>query len=475
MPKCSIIAQFRLEVSEVNWKKNRSFINIVQIFIDSICLCITYMITVFMTKVIFHAETFEQNLWIPILFGMVYVFTMYTCEMYNRSTFTYQDRILKYVSKSCLFAALFCLVMIPFTSKDVLAVKFIIIYILVAIIVLFVKYLTVHEFRQLLAGKWKKRVILVGLSENIQQYLYYMNKTSFRIYIVNCIYFTKDGGIRDKNRNKLDELNAALKTNVVDEVIFAIPYRLLEEIRPQVFLCKDKGLTVRLAVDFFEDLQLRNSVHTVGTIPVFTYYNATLNDLQSIAKRVMDIIGAMIGLLLTFIASLFIIPVILITSGRPVIRKREHVSSNGRIFNIYSFRTKNENDHSECFISRLLRRTSMDNLPMFWNVLKGDMSLVGSLPIAASNLEDLKNHRFKNISIKPGLTGDWRFGDRRKLDDGEYLADLNENYINKWSLARDCWIILKTIGLILTRKPASLQVSLFSCLEDNRDYSVKSA
>jgi lipopolysaccharide/colanic/teichoic acid biosynthesis glycosyltransferase len=103
------------------------------------------------------------------------------------------------------------------------------------------------------------------------------------------------------------------------------------------------------------------------------------------------------------------------------------------------------------------------------------MSLVGSLPIAASNLEDLKNHRFKNISIKPGLTGDWRFGDRRKLDDGEYLADLNENYINKWSLARDCWIILKTIGLILTRKPASLQVSLFSCLEDNRDYSVKSA
>lgn len=117
----------------------------------------------------------------------------------------------------------------------------------------------------------------------------------------------------------------------------------------------------------------------------------------------------------------------------------------------------------------------MDNLPMFWNVLKGDMSLVGSLPIAASNLEALNDHHFKNTALKPGLTGNWRFVDKNKLDYGEYLAELNENYINKWSLARDCWIILKTIALILTRKPASLEVSLFSCLEDNRDYSVKSA
>ena len=117
----------------------------------------------------------------------------------------------------------------------------------------------------------------------------------------------------------------------------------------------------------------------------------------------------------------------------------------------------------------------MDNLPMFWNVLKGDMSLVGSLPIAASNLEVLNNHHFKNTTLKPGLTGDWRFKNKSRLDDGDYLAELNDNYINKWSFTRDCWIILKTIAVILTRKPASLEVSLFSCLEDNQDYSIKSA
>ena len=459
----------------MSWRKNRSFINIVQIFIDSICLCITYMITVFLAKILFHIEIFEQNLWIPVLFGMVYIFTMYTCEMYNRSTFTYQDRILKYVSRSCLFAALFCLVMIPFTSKDVFTVNILIIYVLIAVIVLFMEYLAVQELRQVFTGKWNKRVILAGISENIQEFLYYINKTSFVMDIVNCIHFTEDGNFREKNRNKLDELNAALKANVVDEVIFAIPYSLFEEIRPYVFLCKEKGLTVRLAVDFFEDLQQKNSVHTVGAIPVFTYYNATLNDLQCIAKRGMDIVGAVIGLCITFVASLFIIPVILITNGRPVIQKRKHVSVNGRIFNIYSFRTKNENDDSECFISRFLRRTSMDNLPMFWNVLKGDMSLVGSIPTAASDLEALNHPRYKHTTLKPGLTGDWRFGGKSKLDDREYLAELYENYTNKWSLTRDCWIILKTIGLILARKPASLEVSLFTCLEDNREYSVKSA
>ena len=459
----------------MNWKKSRSFINIVQIFIDSICLCITYMITVFLTKLIFHAETFERNLWIPVLFGMVYVFAMYICEMYNRSTFTYQDRILKYVSKSCLFAALFCLVMIPFTTKDMLTVRFLIIYLLSAIIVLFMEYMIVQELRQVFTCKWNKRAILAGIKENIQEYLYYLNKTSFKIDIINCIHFTEDGNFIDKNRDKLDDLHAALKINVVDEVIFAIPYSLLEEIRPFVFLCKERGLTVRLAVDFFEDLVQKNSVHTVGTIPVFTYYNAALNDLQSIAKRGMDIIGAMIGMVITIISSLFIIPAILITNGRPVIRKRKHVSVNGRIFNIYSFRTKNENDDEGYFISRFLRKTSMDNLPMFWNVLKGDMSLVGSLPIAASDLEALNNSPFKNTALKPGLTGDWRFGDKSKLDDGEYLTELNENYINKWSLTRDCWIILKTIGLILAGKPASQEVILFTCLEDNRDFSVKSA
>ena len=117
----------------------------------------------------------------------------------------------------------------------------------------------------------------------------------------------------------------------------------------------------------------------------------------------------------------------------------------------------------------------MDNLPMFWNVLKGEMTLVGSMPVPASNSEALSSYHFKNTTLKPGLTGNWRFKDMRKLDDGDYLAELNDNYINKWSFSRDCWIILKTIAVIMTRKSTALGTSLFTCLEDNQAYGVKSA
>lgn len=459
----------------MSWKKSRSFVNIIQIFIDIFCLFASYLIAVLFAGIIFSHVALQQYLWIPVQFGMVYIFIMYTNEMYHRSTFTYQDRTLRYVSKSCLLAAVFCLVMIPFTSKDIFTINILIIYILVTIIVLSMQYLIVQEIRLVFCGKWNKRAILVGNSENIQEYLYYINKTSFQIDIVDCIYFDEETNFKVNNKDKIDKLRGILRKNVVDEVIFAVPGALMEAISPYVLLCKEKGLTVRLAVDFFEDRRFKNTVHTVGTIPVFTYYNVALNDVQSITKRCMDIVGSLIGIIITLLSSIFIIPIALIQTGRPLFRRRKYLSVNGRTFTLISFRTIMENDSSGYFISRFLRRTSMDNLPMFWNVFKGDMTLVGSLPVPAANLEELNNDHFKNTTLKPGLTGDWRFRDKSKLEDGNYLAELNDNYINKWSFFRDLWIVLRTIVAILTTtKSTAINTSLFACLEEKQAYSIKS-
>ena len=457
----------------MGWMKNRSFVNILQIFVDSICLFITYIITILLTDIIFYSVDFQQYLWIPVMFGMVYLFTMYTSEMYHRSTFTYQDRTLRYVIKSCLLAAVFCLVMIPFTSKDTFTVNILLLYILVAIIVISMQYIILQELRRASGSKWNKRAVLIGNSENIQEYLYFIKKTSFQVEIVECIYFDEGTNFKDKNQDKIDYLKAILNEYVVDEVIFAVPCSIMEEIRPYVLHCKDRGLLVRLAVYFFEDQEQKNTVHSVGTIPVFTYYNAALNDLQSITKRGIDIIGALIGIGITLLASFFIIPFALIQTGRPVFRRRKYISVNGRTFTLYSFRTVMDNGSSDYFISRFLRRTSMDNLPMFWNVLKGDMTLVGSLPVPANNLDEFTNRHIKNTTLKPGLTGNWRFKENRKLKDGNYLAELNNDYINNWSLLRDCWIILKTITFILTTKSTTIGTCLFTCLEDNPPYNVK--
>ena len=206
----------------MGWMKNRSFVNILQIFVDSICLFITYIITILLTDIIFYSVDFQQYLWIPVMFGMVYLFTMYTSEMYHRSTFTYQDRTLRYVIKSCLLAAVFCLVMIPFI-KDTFTVNILLLYILVAIIVISMQYIILQELRRASGSKWNKRAVLIGNSENIQEYLYFIKKTSFQVEIVECIYFDEGTNFKDKNQDKIDYLKAILNEYVVDEVILRYP------------------------------------------------------------------------------------------------------------------------------------------------------------------------------------------------------------------------------------------------------------
>lgn len=457
----------------MSWMNNKTHINIVQILVDIICLAVTYIVSILLTGAIFQYVSFSEYLWIPVLFGMVYIFTMFTCEMYHRSTFTYQDRTLKYVMKACIFATVFCFVMIPFTSKNIIAFNILLIYILTAIIIISMQYLIVQELRQALSGNWKKRAVLIGLKENMQEYLYFIKKTSFQVDVVGCITLDAFDNLNEMNLGSIDNLEKILNDNIIDEIIFTIPCSLMEEIRTYVLLCKDRGLTVRLAVDFFEDQDQNSSVHSVGTIPVFTYQNASLNDVQTLVKRTMDIIGATIGLLITAIMSIFIIPLILIQTGSPVFRRRKYLSINGRQFLLYCFNTISENSKRDCFISRLIRKTGMSNLPMFWNVLKGDMSLVGSLPTPAINCNVLGNNQLKNINLKPGLTGTWRFADRNRLNDEDYMAELNNRYLHKWSFIRDLWLILKTIAIILTTKTTGIRTSLFACLEENNNYSVK--
>lgn len=459
----------------MSWMKNKTQVNTMQIIADIICLAVTYAVTILLTGVIFRQVAFTEYMWIPVLFSMVYVFTMFTCEMYHRSTFTYQDRILRYVMKSCIFAAVFCFVMIPFTTKEVFTVNILLIYIITAIIVISMQYLLMQELRQAIRSKWKKRAIIVGVQENILEYLYFIRKTSFQVDIAGCITLGDSDNRVEPDLGKIENLEEILNDNIVDEVIFAIPCSLMEDMREHVLYCKDRGLTVRLAVDFFDGQNQSGSVHSVGTIPVFTYQNTSLNDFQGFIKRTTDVIGAIIGLIFTLIASVIIVPVIMVRLGGPVLIKRKYLSVNGRVFTLYGFKTIADNGRQDCFISRFLIRTGMGNLPMFWNVLKGEMSLVGSLPIPAeSNNGEHSGNKSINISLKPGLTGLWRFIDHKMLNDSQYLNELNNRYLYRWSVGRDIWLILKTVAVIIATRTTGLGTNLLSCLEDSGSYRLSS-
>jgi len=437
----------------MSWSNRKTYINISQMFLDALCLAAAFGIAVLLTGQVLRPVSVTDYIWVPVLFGMVYLFSMFTFEMYHRSTFTYQDRTLRYALKASVLASVLCLVMMPFASKSNEGYDFLIIFLLAALVVLCVQYLTVQELRLSSHSRWRKRAVLVGNSENIQEYLYYIKKTSFQVDAVG--YVTLDRmGVSGENGSPdpENELVSILRKNVVDEVIFAMPGRQFEAARPLIARCRERGLTVRIAIDFMTPGNTRNTVHWVGTIPVFTMQQAGLNDFQSFAKRTMDIVGAIIGLAFFTVASIFIIPLIRLQIGGPVFVHRPYISINGRPFTLYWFRTSAFKDSPVPPIGRFLERTGLDHLPMFWNVLKGDMSLVGSVPVPAVDLDHLTNDQFRNFCIRPGLTGTWRFVENGRKNDEGYLTDLNLEYVYNWSLLRDLWLVLKTAIAVIAGK-----------------------
>nr|WP_253188284.1 sugar transferase [Leptolyngbya sp. 'hensonii'] len=192
-------------------------------------------------------------------------------------------------------------------------------------------------------------------------------------------------------------------------------------------------------------------------------------------KRLVDVVGALVGL--TFTALIFIplaIAVQLDNPG-PVLYSQIRCGLKGRPFRIWKFRSmvvdadqlkhlvnneakgsifKNRNDPRITRVGRFLRKTSLDELPQFWNVLMGDMSLVGTRPPTVDEVLRYKQHHWKRLDVKPGITGEWQVNGRSSVKDFEDIIRLDLLYQRKWSLAYDLSLILKTFWVVLKKEGA---------------------
>ena len=194
---------------------------------------------------------------------------------------------------------------------------------------------------------------------------------------------------------------------------------------------------------------------------------------QLFLKRAMDIAGGLVGCIITLIATIFVAPVILIQSPGPVFFSQTRVGKNGRKFKIYKFRSmytdaeerkkelmvqnkmnglmfKMDNDPRIFPFGNFIRKTSIDELPQFWNVLKGDMSLVGTRPPTVDEYEQYEYHHHVRLASKPGLTGLWQVSGRSDITDFEEVVALDTRYITEWSLGLDVKIIFRTIQVVFT-------------------------
>jgi lipopolysaccharide/colanic/teichoic acid biosynthesis glycosyltransferase len=193
---------------------------------------------------------------------------------------------------------------------------------------------------------------------------------------------------------------------------------------------------------------------------------------QSKFKRGLDIIGSLVGLLILAIAFVPIAIAIKLDSPGPIFFSQERYGLRGRPFHIWKFRSmvndaeklknlvdneadglifKNKNDFRVTRVGRFLRSTSLDELPQFWNVLMGDMSLVGTRPPTADEVAKYNKRHWQRLSVKPGLTGEWQVNGRSHVKDFEKIVDLDLQYQNNWHPLYDLQLIFKTIYVILGR------------------------
>jgi exopolysaccharide biosynthesis polyprenyl glycosylphosphotransferase len=273
-----------------------------------------------------------------------------------------------------------------------------------------------------------------------------------------------------------DTLVEYCKKALVDEVLFFGDTLKLASMNA-VRKISSMGITVHINIDLI-DMQIQAADRTITNIADFytaTFANRFLTTRQQIIKRAMDIVGAVIGLILTVPITIIFAPIIYIQSPGPIFFKQKRVGRNGRYFYIYKFRSmypdaekrkaalmaenemdgfmfKMENDPRIFPIGRFMRKTSLDEFPQFWNVLKGDMSLVGTRPPTLDEFSKYKSHHKMRLSARPGLTGLWQVSGRNKIKDFEEVVRLDVEYINQWSVWLDLKIIFKTLGVMVQRK-----------------------
>ncbi len=272
------------------------------------------------------------------------------------------------------------------------------------------------------------------------------------------------------------ELVDICKRFPVDEVVFCLSKEQVEDAEKHLHDLEELGITVRMVLDFYE---LRNSKRELslfhGELPILTFHTKSLDAQQLTLKRFLDINGALVGLGITALLFPMIALAIKLDAPGPLLFGQERVGESGRIFKCWKFRSmyldaeerkkdlmaqnemkgaifKIKDDPRITKVGKFLRKTSLDELPQFFNVLKGEMSLVGTRPPTLGEVAEYENWHHRRISIKPGVTGMWQVSGRNKIDNFDEIVHLDLKYINDWSLWLDVKILLQTIKVVFARE-----------------------
>ncbi len=269
----------------------------------------------------------------------------------------------------------------------------------------------------------------------------------------------------------LADLSDILKKKQVDFVVFAVGKKYLGTIEKSMRLCEEMGVRVSVLVDFFPTTISTRRIDSFFGSPMISYDPAPGLDLPMIFKNLLDRFLAALGLILASPVMIAAAIAVKLTSPGPAVFKQPRCGLNGRKFKLYKFRTmvqnaeklkndlmkfnevdgaafKMKNDPRITKVGKFLRKTSIDELPQFLNILKGEMSFVGPRPPLADEVINYDLWQRRKLSMKPGLTCLWQISGRSDVSFEQWMK-LDLEYIDHWSLWRDAQILARTVPAVL--------------------------
>lgn len=337
----------------------------------------------------------------------------------------------------------------------------------------------------------KKGILIVTTSDRVREVVRTVQANSYNeLEILGLVLADRDDRVGSETEGmpvvcRMEDIPDYIQTLWLDGILVRLPEEIpfpseMEE------TCVSMGITVHRSLAEEGAGSGNQEIDRLGGYVVLSTSIRMASPGQLVLKRALDICGGLVGLLLTAVLTVFVAPAIWISSPGPIFFAQIRVGQNGRRFRIYKFRSmyvdaerrkkelmeKNQMqgymfkmdadpriigsgpDGTRHGIGWFLRKTSIDEFPQFWNVLKGDMSLVGTRPPTEDEWEQYQHHHRARMAIKPGITGMWQVSGRSNITDFEEVVRLDLEYIRKWNTWLDLKILFLTVFVVLLNRGA---------------------
>ena len=488
-------------------KDNQQYFNKLHLLIDAFVIIVSYVFAwwlKFLSGILDHEVgvlSFEFYmrallLIVPVYILLYYAFNLYTSKRVQGRRLEFSNIVMaNTVGLLLMFAALFTLTSYNPQYRNFSREMLFYFYVTNIVMEEIVRLLIRRFLRSIRRRGYNlKHILLVGYSRAAEQYIDRIQQNPQWGYNVRGVLDDNIArGISYKGVKvigSIGNLNYILPQNSLDEIAITLGLEEYYKLEKIVAECEKSGVHTKFIPDYGNIIPTRPYTEDLLGLPVINIrYVPLSNTFNAFVKRCMDVVGSIVCIILFSPVMLLSAILVKATSKGPLIFAQERVGLHNKVFRMYKFRTmyldaeerkknlleqnqiadgmmfKMENDPriigskidqktGEYIpgIGNWIRKLSLDEFPQFFNVLRGDMSLVGTRPPTVDEYEKYKLHHKARLSVKPGITGLWQVSGRSEITDFEEVVKLDTEYICHWSMANDIKILLRTVQVVISGK-----------------------